>query len=289
MKTLMSMVVLSTLAGTPVLANTTTATTAVQAAATTTAKVQTVQPHLLDNVTASMSAAFTGPSVASITGNSKNQISHTVDANGADSGRVYSDTNVRVGYNITKDINVSGNAPFNYFPAGTQDLQWLDPYVRIAHSKLITGPVNLSGDVRFYLPTSTASVASHRLIGIRNSLSASYVVPSTRWTLGTDTILRARFYGEDTGGAQSFLAYISPNASFQVTPTLAASVFAEFAAISRASKGITAFESDGTFLGPGLSWDVTPAINFNPYLYFQSFHINAESTVVAFNLSARFL
>jgi hypothetical protein len=283
MKTLISMVVLNTLAGTTVFANTTTT------AATTTAAAQIVTPRVLDNVTASVSASFSGPSVASITGNSNNQISHTVNKDGEDDGRVFSDTNVRIGYNIARDINVSGNMAFNYYPAGTQEMLWLDPYVRIAHSRLLTGPINLSGDFRFYLPLTDNSQAQNRIIGIRNSLSASCVVPNTRWILGTDAILRGRFYREGTGGAQSFLAYIAPNASYQVTPTLAASIFAEFAASSRGSTGLTDMANEGTWLGPGLSWDVTPAINFNPYLYFQSLRVNSESTIIAFNLSARIL
>ncbi len=288
MKTLMSAVALATLASNTVWANTTT-TTAAAPAATTTATAETVAPRLVDKLSLTIAGAFSGPSVASITGNSVNPASVTVDGNGKEDRNIFMETTVRGGYKVTDAVTVAAAAVFNYTPVRGQDVEFLDPYVRVSHSKLLTGPVALSGDLRFYIPTSTGAISADRILGIRNTLSATYAVPNTRWTLGLDTILRGRFYGEGArAGAESVLAYASPNASFQITPTLAASAFAEFVAHTT-NASLTDFSSLGTYFGPGLSWDVTPSINVNPYLYFQNFRVNSESTIFAMNLSAKIL
>ncbi len=296
MKTLMSAAALAAgvMAAPQTWANTTTTAPPAGAAPapTSTTNVKTVAPtRFFDKVTASVAATLNGPSVASVTGNSAkgNRTSKTVDAQGNATRDIFSDTTVRIGYQLTDAVNVSANSQFNYTPVKGGLVQFLDPYVRIAHSRLLTGPVTLAGDFRFYIPVSNGAIASNRIFGIRNTLSASYTVPGTRFTLGTDTILRGRFYAAGTGESESLLAYLSPNATYQITPTLAATLFAEFAATSQAKTGLLDMANGGSAVGPGISWDITPSVNVNPFLVFQSMRINPESTVFAMNFTARLL
>ena len=44
--------------------------------------------------------------------------------------------------------------------------------------------------------------------------------------------------------------------------------------------------SDGTDLQPGLSWDITPNLNFNPFLDLKTGgNVNLDSTSMVFTLS----
>jgi hypothetical protein len=85
-------------------------------------------------------------------------------------------------------------------------------------------------------------------------------------------------WGEDNNAALQFDSYAGPNVNYQVTPTVSVGILAEFEAerymgtATGYTPGPLGFTSDNGAnptpldIEPNLSWDITPTVNFNPYI-----------------------
>jgi hypothetical protein len=152
-----------------------------------------------------------------------------------------------------------------------------DSYVRIMNPKLVShGNFNVSGDLRLYMPTSQASRTTGQSASVTTQFIPSYNFPGTRWSIGA--ILRQQSYSHYSwanSNAMDTDAYAGPNVNYQITPKLAAGILYEFEAVHYYGTGAFNFTTQNasnpgimtpTDVEPNISWDITPNINFNPFL-----------------------
>ena len=152
--------------------------------------------------------------------------------------------------------------------------------------KLINkGQFTAIGDLRFYVPTSHFSRMNGEETAVMTRFVPSYTPTGSRFTFGTIFyhtwyIRDARVDAENAPGNTPFNNnawasefYAGPNMQYQITPTLAFSALYEFDAVRVSnSPGLLNYTSDThsgngyTDFEPGVSWDITPNINLNPFL-----------------------
>jgi hypothetical protein len=302
MKTFVSGLALASLVSSAALAATTTAPAPAGSQTTATAESVAPAPKLIDSITASISGTFLGPSLAAMTGNDDNVgASQTSDLNGDVDKPINFEGAIAVGYKLTPSTKVSANMTFIAYPVRGEGVELLNPYLAISQSNMIkSGNYKLDGSMRVYAPTSEPSRLASQITAVRLIQSQGYSVG--RWSLVMDTFIQGSFFGEDiqkkdaaTGliveqnAAAQLAAYVAPSLSYQITPTLAAVVYYEAVARHYANSDLIDWKPFGTNLNPGVSWDITPKVNFNPFLQLNASRANTEAVVLGANLSASFL
>lgn len=234
-------------------------------------------PGILSKFTARVDEVYYGASLSGLGDpNQPNDVQK--DAPGAP---VFIRSNVGLGYKISPDLVAGAVARVDYLPKANNNTLWEDAYLRLMAPKLIDkGAFTAVGDLRFYVPTSHLSRMNGEETAIMTRFVPSYTPTGSRWTYGT--IFYHTWYLRDARvdsvdayatNAWSSEFYAGPNVSYQMTPTVALSALYEFDAVrlsnangffnytsdTHSSNGFTDFE-------PGVSWDITPNINLNPFL-----------------------
>jgi hypothetical protein len=184
------------------------------------------------------------------------------------------------GYKLTPDLMIGAALHFNYFPSLNpsgkygQDLQMLDPMLVISKANMIaTSNFHLTGKVFFQFPFSSADIL---LMGNRNlaaaiipTVVANYEVPGTKLTLGTYAYIRA--YVPSAGSpedAPTYKIYVAPYLSYQMTQTVAATLWVDLVQAQRKANTpfIGGIDNYAVDIEPGISWDITKFLTFNPIL-----------------------
>lgn len=148
----------------------------------------------------------------------------------------------------------------------------IDPYIRLRDTKFaeIAG-VNMDSQLRFGLPLSDSSKAKEQNLYVANLNNFTYSIPETKWTLGTITFVKANFF--ETGGARNpkgiqndLEMFILPNVSYQVLSNVSLELGYEADANHAVGQSFMEFNNGGTFIEPGLSWDISKSVTFNPWV-----------------------
>lgn len=164
-----------------------------------------------------------------------------------------------------------------------------DPYVTVTMPNVInTSVFSYTTGVRYFAPVSTPSVDAGSLGTLRSSHVLSLQVPNSRFSLSWSNFAQVRLLNTSATGASELLVYTAPNLMYQVSPSVSVNVLYEaLASMDRNTRG---FISGGTDLEPGVSWDITPRINLNPYLDIKtSGDMRLETTSINAALSVRLL
>lgn len=147
------------------------------------------------------------------------------------------------------------------------------------------GPLLLVSDLRGYIPLSNGSQASALTTGIRNSLYTDVTIPSSKWTVGHFSYLRGNLYhGLGNGKGDAFTAHFALHANYAFTDALALYLWSDLVRPHVDRKGNTSWEYAN--FQAGVSWDLTKAINFNPYVQIFPGSLSLASTSVNFVLTA---
>jgi hypothetical protein len=249
---------------------TTTATPAPAAAGATSAEVKTVEPTLIDKIVLKYDGSIYGPSIGKFN-------STQPDEYGKDGDPVSLESIVTAGYRVTKDVVIS--AKYASLMALTREkgdrneelygptYVMNDPWLQVQHNSLInSGPANVYLDGRVYAPLSSSSQLAKRVLSVRTTQIVDYEFPASRFTLEWASYIRSYFYSPD-GKGNDWKLYMGPNLQYKISPTLTATLLYEAVATHKfgADPGL---DAAGTDLEPGISWDITPKINFSPYLNF---------------------
>lgn len=169
-------------------------------------------------------------------------------------------------YNIDGQYSAGVTAYWTYRPVLGQQLEMQDPFVRFADNSIFqVGNLNLYGDVRVHLPVSAISRANHLFGGIQTVSALTFEIPDTRLTAALYGSARTNFYGKN-GFGNDIEVYLSPNLTYQLSPKVALTLMYEMQASHTFGGKAFSFNNDGTDLQPGVSWDITPTLNVNPYL-----------------------
>lgn len=268
----------SLLAGLPARANTSTTTTAATV------------PSVVDRMIFSYYGVYSGPSIT-------NPTEATID--GGTLTEVQNlDSTLTGGYKIKENLRLTFNHRFVIKPTLWMNEQQggyrnRDPWITLANPALVhTGGLNVSADIRAYIP----AVSSARMMGaIRLTQTTTYDIPKTRLSLGIYTIERANML-TDVGAAgdmENFFLDFSPFANYQLTPTLAATFWADVVQATYSTVGgpklAQGWANAQIPVYFGVGWDITPSVNLNPQFTVFPATATLETTTVGAVLSARLL
>lgn len=190
------------------------------------------------------------------------------------------------GYAIDTLFSASATAYWVHVPVNGQKFYLRDPYLRLAMADIInSGGWNYYVDTRFHLPISDVSKEADLLVGLQNFQVLTFTPSDSRLTLGTYGSARLNLFGSRGTGSDLEL-YFGPNLSYRLTPTVAATVLYEMSISHAYGDEAFSFINDGNDVQPGISWDITPSINFNPYLtIYTGSETDLKSTSIGMTLS----
>jgi hypothetical protein len=192
-----------------------------------------------------------------------------------------------VGYRLTNEIAITPTAYWQWIPVRGGQYAIQDPYVKLSHTALITsGGFNLYGDLRYHVPISDYSRSVDSKGGLQTVEVATYTPEGSRWTLGMFGSVRANFYGKQgLYAGNDFEVYAGPNVNYQMTPTLAAVVLYEYNLNHAYGDPNGALKDDGYDIQPGLNWDVSSTVLFNPYVNIYPTSASLKSSSLGFLIS----
>ena len=194
------------------------------------------------------------------------------------------------GYALDNFFALSATAYWIYVPVRGQQLIMRDPYLRLAMNDIISNESwNYYADVRFHAPVSEVSRDADLVAGLQTFHVLTYTVPNSRFTVGTYGSARMNLFGS-RGNGNDLEVYLGPNAAYKITPTVSATMLYEMSLSHGYGNEAFIFTNDGTDLQPGISWDITPKLNVNPYLnIYTGDQVSTRSTSVGMTLSWLFL
>jgi hypothetical protein len=134
---------------------------------------------------------------------------------------------------------------------------------------------------------SKRSQSAHLITSLRASQSTSY--SRNRWTLGVSTYERVFLYTSQSSKAPAkFELFAGPFVQYQLGKTTALTLNYSMDTVHAAKADFLDWSAGETSdLSLGLSWDITPKVNFNPFLtIYPGGKITLDSTQVGFYLSA---
>jgi hypothetical protein len=251
---------------------------------------------LLQNVSASFVTSFKGPALS-------DPLAPYAPAPDGQRGTdaILFENLLTSGYKLSDVLTLGPSVAFLVTPVFGKEFTLLDPYLKLSHSKVMsTENFNLAASVRIYAPLSSKSQANGYITNLRSDQSMSYTIPNSRFSLGLNTfialpIAKKAVVTNSTGKVttlNSTTVYAGPNVSYQITPSLAATLLAEMGASRQYGAGLTEFNArtDYTNLAPGMSWDILPGMNLSPYLNIPiGYRIAADTTTLGCDFVWKFL
>jgi hypothetical protein len=201
-------------------------------------------------------------------------------------------------YKITPDFLVGAMGHFYYYPVGNpvgtgQDMQMLDPSIRVDRLNLVNNSgFKLHGRFTAQLPmTKVDFLQSEQLLtSLTASMITSYDVPNTSLTVGIFSYARA--YVQEAGapaGSRSYKLYVAPNANYQITKTVAATLWIDWIqALRRQGTGFfSGLQNDVMDIEPGINWDVSKYFSINPIINIYPSNPTLKSTSLQAFIVAR--
>lgn len=207
---------------------------------------------------------------------------------------------VTLGWKPAKDWLIGANLHFFYngsnFTNGADQnidrgIQMMNPSLLISKAKLVSnGGFNLKGYMYFELPVSHydyITLPGHSMLTtITPTANMTYDLPNSRLSLGAYTYLKFYVPGANTpDDLRTWRFYLAPNANFQMTPTVAATLWIDLLDVRRnggnqffTTNGLQSMEGD---IEPGINWDIIPGhLSLNPILNIYTAHPTLASTSV---------
>lgn len=176
------------------------------------------------------------------------------------------DNQLTLGYKITPKLTASINPVYTIRALGNDGMTASN--VRLSHSSLISrGGFNLGADLRAYPGVTDDLKASNINLYLRSDQVASYTIPGSRFGLGLITSVRNyQRNSKADANAMDFKFKAIPNAEYRVSSKLAVTAMYEMAMAHNKGDPATSMNNAGTYFEPGLSWDISPTMNLNPYV-----------------------
>jgi hypothetical protein len=166
-------------------------------------------------------------------------------------------------------------------------MEMLNPMFVLTKTKLIdNGNFKLKGYLYAQVPLSQYDYISvpgrDMATAIQPTANMTYDIPGTRWTLGTYSYITGYIPTSSTpSGLRTYKFYAAPYVNYQMTATVAATLWVDLLQITRAQgtpfiDGMSNYTAD---VEPGINWDVIPgALSLNPMLNIYPGHATLAST-----------
>lgn len=256
--------------------------------AQTTASASQAAPKLSDKITVSYLGTFAGPSIGSPSNYQPNDMG-VIDTENQ-KNRVNLANTLSAGYKLNKDMVLSGNFNFTYYPVGGDKFQLDNPALKLSHSKVLnSGNFNMAGSIRAYAPVTQSSQDKGMITRLRAIQISSLEIPGSRWTLGAFS--EQNYYAYSKEQAVNLTAYLGPNLSYQLNKSTAIQFVYELYANHKTAEGLLTWgASDPTDFMFAVSYDITPSINLNPFLMiYPGGVISLDATQFGAYISAKLL
>jgi hypothetical protein len=170
------------------------------------------------------------------------------------------------GFRITRFITASAVTVWNWQPVASSPFEAGDPYLKIGHNELVSvGNFSMSGDVRISAPMSKDLQHYHLITSVASEQISRFTIPASRFAFKIISFIQKNFHA-GTGNPNEFEAHLTPAIELLAIPTLSLILAAEISYSRRVHPELGFMHHDGSSLQPGVSWDITPEINFSPYL-----------------------
>ncbi len=190
-----------------------------------------------------------------------------------------------LGYALTDDVILSGNAYWNMQPILGQETEMMDPFVKLSHRSIWSyGNFNLYGDVRVHLPFSKLSKINDAKYGLQSVQSLTYYIPQITSFVGIVASERFNAFG-GRGWGNDLDLYVAPNFYYYFIPNMAFTFLLEFQGSHTFGARPFKFNLDGADIEPGINWDVSSQLSFNPYVHIP---LNANNTSNAISYGMMF-
>jgi hypothetical protein len=192
-------------------------------------------------------------------------------------------------YALDHGWTLVGAFNWQYTPSTTETLL-LDPWVTIQNFGLYkSGSYSAGAFFRFIAPVSLRSVESQLVGRTRVGVAQQYQWPNSSWSAGLFTFMQNYLYasGAPAGGVHT-LFFAEPSISYQINPTLSASLLYDMDARNFTGASFLNFGGATTALMPALSWSATPWLTVEPSLYLTTGgRISLDTTTTNLQLTAR--
>jgi hypothetical protein len=247
------------------------------------------RPSLIDSLKLGYQGFFYGPSVTK-GGMDRPGIYSYEPASGANHliNLIYG------GATIAENWAITYNHRWDWEIHGSEsDTNLMDGFLKLKRSNIVNeNGWNLAGDLRLYTPVSKGSQDKKRNFAYRFSEDINYSVPKTRWTLELFMYQRFDVWASDspvktvweTKGSDAEF-YFAPYVWYTLMPNLKAWMMYEVGMAHMHGEDPGLLPSGDNDVNLGLSWDVTPKITFEPFLFMTvGGSVNAETTSIGFNV-----
>jgi len=202
--------------------------------------------------------------------------------------------NLSLGYNLSPSLALTGVLDFdtNAHIDGGDMLQMRDPWLRLNKSGLIKrGNLTMNADLRVFAPTSVKSGSVdaktgdlNRVVTVGSKQVTTLTIPGSRFDLVAYS--RLYLYGAVADHTKVMRLYLAPSVEYQISPKVTASLLFESDNYINANSHPTTY----TDLEPGVSWDITPNVNFSPFLDLKtSGSINMDTTQIGATFGIKML
>lgn len=210
---------------------------------------------------------------------------------------IFLENDINLAYKLNDKISVGPMAYFDVKPVQGGEFIMQEPLLKLSHGSLINkGGFNLAADIRTVFGTSDRAKAIDNLGYLRSTQVLDYAVPNSRVAFNLVLKEYLYIYGNDdvkaaaAGARNKLRVYAGPAAGYQFNSKLSAGVLYEMGTVTREGTGSFNWYEYGTDLEPYLSWDITPTLNFNPYLNLTTgYRIAADTTTLGALLTWKIL
>lgn len=198
------------------------------------------------------------------------------------------DSEITAAYLFSPEIGIGPDIPFLLVPVVGQGAILGDVGIKAFDRKtLTTNNFTLYTNLIIQAPTSKASQAHNMTFAIKTTPYFLYHFPQTRFTMGVWS--EAKTYLGVTSD-KSFKLYAAPYLSYRIHPTFSVNLEYEYEThhnVGTSFSDFTGYQSD---FQPGVVWNVSPHITFNPYLQvFTNSRISLDRTALGAIFNATLL
>jgi hypothetical protein len=255
-----------------------------------TTTVEAAAPSLADHIALSYWCNWHGPSVGQPNSYVPNWNSDTPSVSnnngGTTNGTLFGENVITAGYKFTPDRSVTFNLDV-LSPFARGDAPVLaNSYVSLRDKKFIkSGPWTQDVALRMYVPTASSYQKNGMIVAPALVDQISY--DTGDWTFAAWNRARVYTYSNAPDGALQWTVDIAPNANWQFSKTVAATMWIDMIQLYQKKGGdVTNMFAD---VEPGINWDVTPNISLNPYLNIYPNSMTATATSINLLITAKAL
>lgn len=239
---------------------------------------------VLDKAVVSFKGVYAGPSLGSPNG-------YTADGKGVLNKKGQTlDSTLKLGYTVGPDLVAGVGINFDLLPFANQGASLKAPHLLLESKNIVTTKTfKWTGDLRFYLPVGDRAAMNATRFGARTTQTISYKL-TPALSIASENMIRAwSFDSFGTGSRSDFEVRVSPFASYQFSDAWSATLWSDLLMMDHPLGATGGLQPRLANLQPGVRWDISRAVNINPFVNFLPGNMSIDTTTLGFVLNARLI